>query len=273
LRRRSSGATPGEDDRRGIWTSPPLQSQAEGKRHRSGPLLRRAPQRPSLVLQMHLTAARAQPIELPCLAANRAPRGGRGAPRVEVEQRAPGGGAADAVEEADVGVHRERWRGQMRSDHRGLCLSPAMAMAAPPLPLSGHGHGRAIRPSSTTMDVAPSRRRIELPPPRGSAAGRRRGGRQPSGAGEGIRHQVSARRERSAGHREGICRRAQGRGAMPGAGRVRLTVGNRPVYRGSRPYRPGPVTVPAGYQPLGLGIFEFEFQKLKIVEKIPKNTS
>jgi hypothetical protein len=31
--------------------------------------------------------------------------------------------------------------------------------------------------------------------------------------------------------------------------------------------------VPAGYQPLGLGIFEFEFQKMKIVEKIPKNTS
>jgi hypothetical protein len=52
--------------------------------------------------------------------------------------------------------------------------------------------------------------------------------------------------------------------------RVRLTVGNRPVYRGNRPYRPGPVTVPAGYQPLGLGFFEFEFQKMKIVEKIPK---
>jgi hypothetical protein len=55
--------------------------------------------------------------------------------------------------------------------------------------------------------------------------------------------------------------------------RVRLIVGNRPVYRGNRPYRPGPVTVPAGYQPLGLENFEFEFQKLKIVEKIPKNTS
>jgi hypothetical protein len=41
--------------------------------------------------------------------------------------------------------------------------------------------------------------------------------------------------------------------------RVRLTVGNRPVYRGNQPYRPGPVTVPAGYQPLGLGNFEFEF--------------
>jgi hypothetical protein len=53
------------------------------------------------------------------------------------------------------------------------------------------------------------------------------------------------------------------------ATRVRLTVGNRPVYRGNRP---GLVTVPAGYQPLGLGNFEFEFQKLKIVEKIPKNT-
>jgi hypothetical protein len=55
--------------------------------------------------------------------------------------------------------------------------------------------------------------------------------------------------------------------------RVRLTVGNRPVYRGNRPYRPGPVTVPAGYQPLGLENFEFEFQKLEIVEKIPKDTS
>jgi hypothetical protein len=55
--------------------------------------------------------------------------------------------------------------------------------------------------------------------------------------------------------------------------RVRLTDGYRSVYRGNRPYRPGPVTVPAGYQPLGLGIFEFEFQKLKIVGKIPKNTS
>jgi hypothetical protein len=49
--------------------------------------------------------------------------------------------------------------------------------------------------------------------------------------------------------------------------RVRLTVANRPVYRGNRPYRPEPVTVPAGYQPLGLKNFEFEFQKLKIVEK------
>jgi hypothetical protein len=49
--------------------------------------------------------------------------------------------------------------------------------------------------------------------------------------------------------------------------RVRLTVGNRPVYRGNWPYRPGPVTVPTGYQPLGLKNFEFKFQKLKIVEK------
>jgi hypothetical protein len=55
--------------------------------------------------------------------------------------------------------------------------------------------------------------------------------------------------------------------------RVRLTVGNQSVYRGNRPYRPGPVTVPASYQPLGLKIFEFEFQKLKNAEKIPKNTS
>jgi hypothetical protein len=58
-----------------------------------------------------------------------------------------------------------------------------------------------------------------------------------------------------------------------GSTRVCLTVGNRPGYRGNRPYRPGPVTVPAGYQPLGLKIFEFEFQKLKIAEKISKNTS
>jgi hypothetical protein len=49
--------------------------------------------------------------------------------------------------------------------------------------------------------------------------------------------------------------------------RVHLTGGNRPGYRGNRPYRPGPVTVPAGYQPVGSKKFEFEFQKLKIVEK------
>jgi hypothetical protein len=52
--------------------------------------------------------------------------------------------------------------------------------------------------------------------------------------------------------------------------RVRLTVGNRPVYRGNRSYGPGPVTVPAGYQPLGSKKFEFEFQKLKIVENTLK---
>jgi hypothetical protein len=52
-----------------------------------------------------------------------------------------------------------------------------------------------------------------------------------------------------------------------GGSKVRLTVGNRPVYRSNQPYRPGPVTVPAGYQPLGLNSFEFEFQKLKIVGK------
>jgi hypothetical protein len=63
------------------------------------------------------------------------------------------------------------------------------------------------------------------------------------------------------------CVRAERRGS-----RVCLTVGNRPGYRGNRPYRPGPVTVPAGYQPLGLKNFEFEFQKLKIAEKISKNT-
>jgi hypothetical protein len=46
--------------------------------------------------------------------------------------------------------------------------------------------------------------------------------------------------------------------------RVHLTGGNRPGYRGNRPYRPGPVTVPVGYQQVGSKIFEFEFQKLKI---------
>jgi hypothetical protein len=62
--------------------------------------------------------------------------------------------------------------------------------------------------------------------------------------------------------------------ARPGASaRVRLTIGNRPVYRGNRPYRHALVTVPAGYQPLGLGNFEFQFQKLKMWKKIPKNTS
>jgi hypothetical protein len=54
-----------------------------------------------------------------------------------------------------------------------------------------------------------------------------------------------------------------------GLSRVRLTVGNRPVYRGNRPYRPGAVTVPAGYQPLGLENFEFEFQKIENCGKNP----
>jgi hypothetical protein len=54
---------------------------------------------------------------------------------------------------------------------------------------------------------------------------------------------------------------------------VHLTGGNRPGYHGNRPYRPGPVTVPAGYQPVSSKNFEFEFQKLKILEKNPKNTS
>jgi hypothetical protein len=58
----------------------------------------------------------------------------------------------------------------------------------------------------------------------------------------------------------------------PREARVYLTVGNRPSYRGNWPYRPEPVTVPAGYQPVGRKFFEFEFQKLKNVEKIPKNT-
>jgi hypothetical protein len=31
--------------------------------------------------------------------------------------------------------------------------------------------------------------------------------------------------------------------------RVHLTGGNRSGYRGNRPYGPGPVTVPASYQP------------------------
>jgi hypothetical protein len=52
-----------------------------------------------------------------------------------------------------------------------------------------------------------------------------------------------------------------------GKTRVYLTVSNRPDYHGNRPYRPGPVTVPVGYQPVGLKFFEFEFQKLKNVEK------
>jgi hypothetical protein len=38
-------------------------------------------------------------------------------------------------------------------------------------------------------------------------------------------------------------------------------------------YRSGPVTVPAGYQPVGSKFLKFEFQKLKNVERIPKNTS
>jgi hypothetical protein len=42
--------------------------------------------------------------------------------------------------------------------------------------------------------------------------------------------------------------------------RVSLTVGNRP-------YRSRPVTVPAGYQPVGLKIFGFEFKKLKNEKK------
>jgi hypothetical protein len=50
-------------------------------------------------------------------------------------------------------------------------------------------------------------------------------------------------------------------------GRVSLTVGNRPGYRSNRP---GPVTVSAGYQPVGLKNFEFEFKKLKNVEKSQK---
>jgi hypothetical protein len=52
--------------------------------------------------------------------------------------------------------------------------------------------------------------------------------------------------------------------------RVYLTVGNRPGYRSNRPYRPGPVAVPASYQPVGRIFFEFEFRKLKNVGKIPK---
>jgi hypothetical protein len=46
--------------------------------------------------------------------------------------------------------------------------------------------------------------------------------------------------------------------------RVSLTVGNRPDYRGNWP---GLIAVPAGYQPVGLKFFEFEFKKLKNVAK------
>jgi hypothetical protein len=45
--------------------------------------------------------------------------------------------------------------------------------------------------------------------------------------------------------------------------RVSLTVGNRSGYRGNQTYRSRPVTVPAGYQPVGLKIFRFEFKQLK----------
>jgi hypothetical protein len=45
--------------------------------------------------------------------------------------------------------------------------------------------------------------------------------------------------------------------------KVYLTVGNQPGYRGNRPYRPGPVMVPVGYQPGVFKIFGFEFKKLK----------
>jgi hypothetical protein len=55
--------------------------------------------------------------------------------------------------------------------------------------------------------------------------------------------------------------------------RVHLTGGNRPGYRGYRPYRPGPISVPAGYQPGVYKIFGFEIKKLKNEEKISKNTS
>jgi hypothetical protein len=55
--------------------------------------------------------------------------------------------------------------------------------------------------------------------------------------------------------------------------RVHLTGGNRPGYRGYRPYRPGPVSVPTGYQPGVFKIFGFEFKKMKNEEKISKNTS
>jgi hypothetical protein len=94
-----------------------------------------------------------------------------------------------------------------------------------------------------------------------------------------VRSQRGRRRARQQGAGSNVQGNRSGGGDVrsfddPGVGtRVRLTVGNRPVYRGNRPYRPGPVTVPAGYQPLGLGFFEFEFQKMKIVKKIPKNTS
>jgi hypothetical protein len=83
-----------------------------------------------------------------------------------------------------------------------------------PLPLSGHGHGRAIRPSSTAMDAAPSHHRMEVPtsrrievpasqpllrvaavwirfraPARREAAAGRRGGGPPPGIARGGRYQ------------------------------------------------------------------------------------
>jgi hypothetical protein len=49
--------------------------------------------------------------------------------------------------------------------------------------------------------------------------------------------------------------------------RVHLTGGNRPGYRGYWPYRPGPVSVPAGYQLVDFKHLGFEFKKLKNEEK------
>jgi hypothetical protein len=68
---------------------------------------------------------------------------------------------------------------------------------------------------------------------------------------------------------DGCARQRPRRHVLP---RVYLTIGNRLAYRGNRPYRPGPVTVSAGYQSAGLKFFEFEFQKLKNAKK-PKNTT
>jgi hypothetical protein len=49
--------------------------------------------------------------------------------------------------------------------------------------------------------------------------------------------------------------------------RVHLTGGNRPGYRG---YRPAPVSVPTGYQPVDFKHLGFEFEKLKNEEKYLK---
>jgi hypothetical protein len=60
---------------------------------------------------------------------------------------------------------------------------------------------------------------------------------------------------------------------MGASSRVRRTGANRPVYREYRWYRWLPVPVCTGAYRPGFKCFEFEFEKLKIETKIPKNTS